>query len=279
MIEPMNKFYTFLFFLFSITFPSIAQTYEQWIGKSVDHIERNRLDSAEYTLKKALQTDPSNPNNASLLMSLGVIQRESGRYEDAYMTFTAALNNYPDSKLVLHNRAALLCDMERYDEALNDYSEILRLDPSNVQAYYRRGVLHLERKQRDLAEADFRKAQQIDPDNMHALLSNALIYKLDDNWTEAEKMYSRLIDKDENVTSAFYLNRAECYVNTNQIFKASADLKSAEPGERQNPYFYFLRGRVRLAQYDKLAAKADFEKAKQLGYAPEIADEWIKKAK
>ncbi len=279
MIEPMNKFYTFLFFLFSITFPSIAQTYEQWIGKSVDHIERNRLDSAEYTLKKALQTDPSNPNNASLLMSLGVIQRESGRYEDAYMTFTAALNNYPDSKLVLHNRAALLCDMERYDEALNDYSETLRLDPSNVQAYYRRGVLHLERKQRDLAEADFRKAQQIDPDNMYALLSNALIYKLDDNWTEAEKMYSRLIDKNENVTSTFYLNRAECYVNTNQIFKASADLKSAEPGERQNPYFYFLRGRVRLAQYDKLAAKADFEKAKQLGYAPEIADEWIKKAK
>lgn len=279
MVEPMNKFYTFLFFLFSITFSSIAQTYEQWIGKSADHIERNRLDSAEYSLKKAIETDPSNPNNTSLLMSLGVIQRESGRYEDAYMTFTAALTNYPDSKLVLHNRAALLCDMERYDEALNDYSEILRLDPSNVQAYYRRGVLHLERKQRDLAEADFRKAQQIDPDNMYALLSNALIYKLDDNWTEAEKMYSRLIDKNENVTSTFYLNRAECYVNTDQIFKASADLKSAEPGERQNPYFYFLRGRVRLAQYDKLAAKADFEKAKQLGYAPEIADEWIKKAK
>jgi tetratricopeptide (TPR) repeat protein len=212
-------------------------------------------------------------------MSLGVIQRESGRYEDAYMTFTAALTNYPDSKLVLHNRAALLCDMERFDEAMNDYNEILRLDPSDVQAYYRRGILHLEQKQRDLAEVDFRKAQQIDPDNMYSLLSKALIYKLDDNWIEAEKMYSRLIDNGENVTSVFYLNRAECYVNTDQIFKASADLKSAEPGERQNPYFYFLRGRVRLAQYDKLAAKADFEKAKQLGYDPEIADEWIKKAK
>lgn len=279
MVESMNKFYTFLIFLFSITFASTAQTYEQWIGKSADHIERNRLDSAEYSLKKAIETDPSNPNNTSLLMSLGVIQRESGRYEDAYMTFTAALTNYPDSKLVLHNRAALLCDMERYDEAMNDYNEILRLDPSDVQAYYRRGILHLEQKQRDLAEVDFRKAQQIDPDNMYSLLSKALIYKLDDNWIEAEKMYSRLIDNGENVTSAFYLNRAECYVNTDQIFKASADLKSAEPGERQNPYFYFLRGRVRLAQYDKLAAKADFEKAKQLGYDPEIADEWIKKAK
>ena len=208
MDEPMNKFYTFLIFLFSITFASTAQTYEQWIGKSADHIERNRLDSAEYSLKKAMETDPSNPNNTSLLMSLGVIQRESGRYEDAYMTFTAALTNYPDSKLVLHNRAALLCDMERYDEAMNDYNEILRLDPSDVQAYYRRGILHLERKQRDLAEVDFRKAQQIDPDNMYSLLSKALIYKLDDNGIEAAKMYSRLIDNGENVTSVFYLNRA-----------------------------------------------------------------------
>ncbi len=99
MDESMNKFYTFLIFLFSITFASTAQTYEQWISKSADHIERNRLDSAEYSLKKAIETDPSNPNNTSLLMSLGVIQRESGRYEDAYMTFTAALTNYPDSKL------------------------------------------------------------------------------------------------------------------------------------------------------------------------------------
>lgn len=255
-----------------------AQTYEQWIGKSVSHMERNRLDSAEYTLRKALETDPANQNNSALLMSLGVIQRQIGRLNDAYVSFTAALNRYPDRKLVLHNRAALLCDMNNFADAMTDYNEIIRIDPKDVQAYYRRGLLFLEEKQREKAEADFNTAQQTDPANMYALLSEALIYKLDDNWTDAEKVYTKLIDKGENVTSAFYMNRAECYVNTDQVFKASADLRVAEPDERENPYFYFLRGRVRLEQYDKIAAKADFQKAKQLGYDPVISDVWIKKA-
>ncbi len=59
------------------------------------------------------------------------------------------------------------------------------------------------------------------------------------------------------------MNRAECYLNTGQLFKASADLR-AIGGESQmdNPYFYVLRGgRVRLGQFDKVAAKADFIKA------------------
>ena len=275
----MKKIVILIPCLFFVIISATAQTYQQWIGKSADFIEQNRLDSAEYALKKAMAIDPSNPDNAALLMSLGVIQRQLGRYDDAYITFTAALNKYPDSKLVLHNRAALLCDMERYDEAMKDYNEILQLDSSDIQAYYRRGVLYLEKKQRDQAEADFKKAQQTDPENFYSLLSKALIYKLDDNWTEAEKIYTKLIEKGENVNSTLYLNRSECYVNTDQIFKASADLKAAEPGEKENPYFYMLRGRVRLSQFDKLAAKADFEKAKQLGYDPQIADEWIKKAK
>jgi hypothetical protein len=47
--------------------------------------------------------------------------------------------------------------------------------------------------------------------------------------------------------------------------------------QSENPYYYFLRGRVRLDQFDKLAAKADFEKAKSMGYDASIVDEWLKK--
>jgi hypothetical protein len=34
---------------------------------------------------------------------------------------------------------------------------------------------------------------------------------------------------------------------------------------------------VRLEQFDKVAAKADFEKAKTLGYDSSIVNEWLKK--
>jgi tetratricopeptide (TPR) repeat protein len=274
----MTKFLGYFLLFFAVFVSAEAQTYEQWIDKSADHLEKNRLDSAEYTLKKAMQLEPSNKNNAMLLMSMGVIQRELGRLNDAYISFTAALPGYPQPNVVLHNRASLLCDMDKFDEAMADYNTILNRDSTDTEAYYRRGVLYLEQKNREKAESDFRRAQQLDPDNMYSLLSQALIYKLDDNWEAAEKVYTRLIDGEGNASSALYMNRAECYVNTEQLFKASADLRIAEPNEKQNPYFYFLRGRVRLMQYDKVAAKADFLKAKELGYDAVIADEWIRKS-
>ncbi len=274
----MTKLLGYFLLFFAVFVSAEAQTYEQWIDKSADHLEKNRLDSAEYTLKKAMQLEPSNKNNAMLLMSMGVIQRELGRLNDAYISFTAALPGYPQPNVVLHNRASLLCDMDKFDEAMADYNTILNRDSTDTEAYYRRGVLYLEQKNREKAESDFRRAQQLDPDNMYSLLSKALIYKLDDNWEAAEKVYTRLIDGEGNASSALYMNRAECYVNTEQLFKASADLRIAEPNEKQNPYFYFLRGRVRLMQYDKVAAKADFLKAKELGYDALIADEWIRKS-
>lgn len=90
--------------------------------------------------------DPANKDNALLLMSMGVIQRELGRLNDAYVSFTAALASYSEPNVVLHNRASLLCDMEKFDEAMTDYNAILQRDPNDIEAYYRRGLLYLEEK-------------------------------------------------------------------------------------------------------------------------------------
>ena len=74
------------------------------------------------------------------------------------------------------------------------------------------------------------------------------------------------------------MNRAECYINNGKTLLASADLRSVELSQSNNPYYYFIRGRVRLDQFDKTAAKADFNKAKSMGYDESIVDEWLKKA-
>jgi tetratricopeptide (TPR) repeat protein len=185
-----------------------------------------------------------------------------GLYDDAYISFTASMGNNPMPNVVLHNRASLLCDMERFDEAMEDYNTLIRNYPEDVEAYYRRGLLFLEKNERSKAEADFKASDAIDPDNMYTKLSKALLYKLDDNWEAAEKVYTGLIQSSSKIDPSFYLNRAECYVNTDQIFKASADLRAVEGSQKANPYFYILRGRVRLGQFDKIAARADFRKAK-----------------
>jgi len=247
------------------------------VQKTADFLERDQLDSAEQTLYQAMKIDPSNANNSVLLLNLGIIQRHLGKYNDAKFSFSASLPNTPDSVLVLHNRASLLCDIGELDNAMKDYSAIIRIDPSNIEAYYRRGILYLDNNDRTSAEKDFGEVELIDSQNMFSKLSKALLYKLDDNWSEAEKIYTELIDSTKEFNDTYYLNRTECYVNMNQSFKASADLRVIEQHQKDNPYFYILRGRIRLDQYDKIAAKADFEYAKKLGYDPLIADEWIKK--
>jgi len=268
----------FLIFLSAAT-PLFSQSYVELVEQSAAYIEDNRLDSAVVTLQKAMSLEPANENNPVLLLNLGILQRQLGLLNDAYISFTASMANNSMPELVLHNRASLLCEMGRFGEAMEDYDAIIRRYPDNVEAYYRRGLLFLEQHNRPKAEADFKAAEQIDPDNLYTRLSKALMYKLDDNWEAAEKIYTALIQSEQEVDPSFYMNRAECYVNTDQIFKASADLRAIEDSQKDNPYFYFLRGRVRYEQFDKLAAQADFIKAKELGYDAAIVEEWLKKQK
>jgi len=273
----MRIFYPLLILLTLFTFPLLGQSYEEWVDRSANYIEIDRLDSAAFALQRAMSLDPVNENNPVLLLNLGILQRQLGQYDDAYISLTASIANNPIPDVVLHRRASLLSDMGRFDEAMEDYSSLIRRYPDDVEAYYRRGVLFLEKNDRSNAEADFRMANELDPGNMFTKLSNALIFKLDDNWAAAEKIYSELIQSAPSPDPVFYMNRAECYVNSDQIFKASADLRAVGTSQRDNPYFYFLRGRVRLDQFDKVAAKADFKKAKELGYDLPIVDEWLKK--
>lgn len=278
----MRKYYLLiiLFLLFTVSLSGqTGQNYQAWVDNAARHIEADRLDSAAISLQRAMSLDPMNEKNPVLLLNLGIIQRQQGLADDAFISFTAALANNPIQDVVLHRRASLLSEMGRYDEAIEDYTTLIQDYPEEVEAYYRRGVLYLEQHSRLKGEADFVKANELDPDHFFTQLSKALLFKLEDNWEAAEKIYSRLVETEPNPDPSILLNRAECYVHTGQTFRASADLRTIEPSQRNNPYFYFLRGRVRLDQFDKVAARADFNKAREMGYDLPLVDEWIQKTK
>lgn len=266
-----------LLLVMSVQVKAQSLNYMGWVERSAKHIDNNNLDSAAISLQKAMKLDPANDNNSVLLLNLGIIQRQLGNYDDAFISFTASLPNNPIPDIVLHNRASLLVELGRFDEAMEDYNSLISDYPDDIEAYYRRGVLFLEENNRVKAEADFRRSEEIDPNNMYTKLSKALLFKLDDKWELAEMVYTDLINSETNSDPSFYMNRAECYINNDKTLLASADLRSVELLQSENPYYYFLRGRVRLDQFDKLAAKADFEKAKSMGYDASIVDEWLKK--
>lgn len=271
-----------LFLILGITTTAFAQeyvspTYKQWVTKSADYMEQNQLDSAEYALNQAIASDPDNKNNSWLMTSLGTIQQHLGKFDAAYISLTTALNKHPESVFILHQRAGLLMEMERWDEAREDYNALLSIDSLDVEALYNRGVLKLEVKDRAGAEKDFEVAERNGEFSPFGLLGKALLQRLDEEWEEAEKTYTAVL-KDYPEMVDLYLKRAECYLHLDQLSRLSHDLQNAATHEFANPMYYFLRGQLRLKQFDKLAALSDFKKAQELGMDSELLHPWIKKA-
>ena len=270
----------FLILGFSITAFAqdyVSPTYKEWVAKSANYMEQNQLDSAEYALNQAIMSDPKNNNNSWLMTSLGTIQQHLGKMDAAYISLTAALNKLPESVFILHQRASLLVEMERWDEAREDYNALLSIDSLDVEALYHRGVLKLEMKDRVGAEKDFEVAESNGEFSPFGLLGKAFLYRLDENWEEAEKTYTAVLNDYPEMVD-LYLKRAECYLHLDQLSRLSADLQAAASHEFANPMYYFLRGQMRLKQFDKLAARSDFKKAQELGMDSELLHPWIKKA-
>lgn len=253
-----------------------AQTYEEMIRKSYEYADRGDLPAAEEALKAAMHAEPANKNNFALLSNLGTIQRQQGKTDEALVSYTAALSLQPKNKLILSNRAELYVEMGETEKALSDYQALLLLDPLDLDAYYRRGMLYIEAKDYMLADEDFEKIMSIDKESEQGRFGFALLDKARGNYEDSEAVFSYLIEK-SSTPLQYYEERAELYFLMKKNARAMADLNKIFAETNDVPaHLYVLRGKIKLAQFEKESAAIDFKKALELGYDKAVIDELIK---
>ncbi|WP_341464616.1 tetratricopeptide repeat protein [Tannerella forsythia] len=253
-----------------------AQTYEEMIRKSYEYADRGDLPAAEEALKAAMHAEPANKNNFALLSNLGTIQRQQGKTDEALVSYTAALSLQPKNKLILSNRAELYVEMGETEKALSDYQALLLLDPLDLDAYYRRGMLYIEAKDYMLADEDFEKIMSIDKESEQGRFGFALLDKARGNYEDSEAILSYLIEK-SSTPLQYYEERAELYFLMKKNARAMADLNKIFAETNDVPaHLYVLRGKIKLAQFEKESAAIDFKKALELGYDKAVIDELIK---
>lgn len=253
-----------------------AQTYEEMIRKSYEYADRGDLPAAEEALKAAMHAEPANKNNFALLSNLGTIQRQQGKTDEALVSYTAALSLQPKNKLILSNRAELYVEMGETEKALSDYQALLLLDPLDLDAYYRRGMLYIEAKDYMLADEDFEKIMSIDKESEQGRFGFALLDKARGNYEDSEAILSYLIEKSRTPLQ-YYEERAELYFLMKKNARAMADLNKIFAETNDVPaHLYVLRGKIKLAQFEKESAAIDFKKALELGYDKAVIDELIK---
>jgi len=248
-----------------------AQNVSDLLSQSFYYLEQNKLDSAEIALITVLRNDPANPINPFLLNNLGAIQRRMGKFDEALISYTAALGQYPANPVFLESRASLFTEIGQAQNAIVDYSALLNVSPNNEEALYQRGLLFLQIKNTDLAEEDFRKMLDINPNGLYARRGFASLAKFRGDYEEAEKIYNYLIDKEPEDYNLF-AGRAELYLLTEKVGKAYSDINRAirlAGKDCQNPYLYIIRYRTKLLLYEEKSAQDDLLKAISLGYKDE----------
>lgn len=253
-----------------------AQSYEELIEKSYEYVDKNDLPAAEECLRTAMRLEPANPFNYALLTNLGTLQRRQGNLPDAQVSYTAALGRQPRNEMILQNRAELYTEMGETEKALQDYQTLLTLNPLNEDVLYQRGLLHMRNSELLLAEPDFERILEINPETVKGRLGFALLEKLRKNYSESELIFNYLIEKNPAYW-LLYEERAELYHLMNKNGRAMTDLnKVFAEVKKPSAELYVLRGRVRLAQYEKESAAIDFKKARDLGYDATTIDMLLK---
>lgn len=257
---------------------SYAQSYEELIEKSYDFLDKNDLVSAEESLRSAMRKEPGNPMNYALLTNLGSIQRRQGKLEDALLSYTAALSGRPDNPTILENRASLYTELGETEKALNDYNALLIQDPKNEEALYCRGLIYIQKKNYIWAEQDFDKIMEINEKSVRARLGHAILEKMRGNYDESEKIYNYLIDMMPR-DWILYEGRADVYFMMGKNARAMSDINKVFVESKPSASLYVLRGKVKLAQYEKESAANDFRKALEMGYDETVISELMKMTK
>ncbi|MDR3308707.1 MAG: tetratricopeptide repeat protein [Tannerella sp.] len=255
-----------------------AQTYEDMLKRSYEYADSGALPAAEESLKAAMRLEPDNKFNFALLTNLGTIQRRQGKFEDAEVSYSAALSQRPEDALILINRAELYTEMHEIHKALADYNKLLETYPLHEQALYSRGLLYINTGEHESAQADFDLIIDKYKDTFLGRFGYAILEKARGNYDASEIVFNYLADKTPD-NSRLLEERAELYFLTKRNRLAMTDINKVFAAVKYpTAEMYMLRGRIKLAQFEKESAAVDFKTAGELGYDKATVERCIKES-
>ena len=95
------------------------------------------------------------------------------------------------------------------------------------------------------------------------------------NYDESELIFNYLISEMPR-DWILYEGRADLYFMMGKNARAMADIEKVFTESEPTANLYVLRGKIKLAQYEKERAALDFKKAESMGYNKEVIKELLK---
>ncbi|ORE10276.1 TPR-like protein [Rhizopus microsporus var. microsporus] len=158
----------------------------------------------------------------------------SGQYNDALISFDAAIRQEPDNYLSYFKRATTYLSLGRNNAAAEDFTTILNLKPGYDKALLQRARIYVKQGQYDLAKADLERYLSSHKDNKEALNMLQDVKVAKNAIKQAEKdheasRYDSCIQQSSTVcrlspySVKARLLKAKCHLGKNEIDDAAGD--------------------------------------------------------
>jgi serine/threonine-protein kinase len=154
-------------------------------------------------------------------------------------------------------------DTGKYEEAVKEFHQALQLEPSNPDAYRELALAYEKLGRLEEAEAAYKKAIELKPDYWSGYSHLGAFYWYQARYSETEKMWLKVIELTPDNTSG-YFNLGALYIKMGQtnraiaMLKRSLEIKPNWLAASNLGTWYFFQGKYNLAM-------RMFEKAIELG--------------
>ncbi|HED35564.1 MAG TPA: sulfotransferase family protein [Gammaproteobacteria bacterium] len=179
-----------------------------------------------------LQLYKTNRTNPEVGLSLAVIHRKTGDFEEAELISRQVLANVPDNAYAHHIYGSALQCLGQMEQAISEYKKAIKLDPLLIEAHYFLGNIYQLTDERELAAESYKVAVKLNPNFFEALNNlGAVLIELHQP-IEAKQILDRAlkIDPDSNQLlcniTDFYLLAGE---NPEQAFYYANKAYNADP--------------------------------------------------
>jgi len=227
-----------------------------WLLLAEAFLHAGNLDLAENAAKKVVQIEDEMLEGYTILAK---VQLEKKDTQGAYETTKAGLKTigkkqqkFPPLLVVL---GRTLIEIDSADAALVAASEAKVIDPQNAAAYEVIGDAYVKLKVAPMAISSYEKSLEIDSLQPHVLYKLANSYKMERQYTEAARIYIRILALDPK-NKAARLELADLYDRAGQPSNCAAVLKEYMVSEKNPPkevQAKYLGALLRSGQYKEAA--------------------------
>ena len=215
-------------------------------------------------------TEKDNPQNwQATCRDLGNLLQGMGRFEEAIIWHSLALESQPNLAEIYAQLGSLYAQEESWDEAIAFFKNALQSQPNSVPIYSSLAQIYGQMGQRELETECWHKAVELKPDLVNAQGYYKLGMALEDQGKikEAIECYQRSCDREKTLLPAYY-KLAEKRLQQQNLDAAKACLEHIIQQDFAQYQAHYQLGRILAYQKEFDSAVAEFRQTIKL--APEF---------